>query len=558
MPTMSRTRRFLLLGVLGLAALYWSVSGPGRGDQPKADADKPKAGAGQPKADPDKPKAGGEKPKADADKPKAGADKPKAGADKPKAGEEPEKGKGGLTKLYFGSIACAECHDREKARTDDKFPPLCRCTEVGIWKKEDKHKVAYNALTGDRGQQMAKLLQKDVTKAEAGCLGCHAVLVSDAKLADKTFDIKEGVSCVACHGAHEEWVALHGSPLQRNREKWRSLPRDSKEQDYGMKDLWDPAKRTALCVSCHIGNTEEGKVVGHAMYAAGHPPLPSVEIATFSDDMPKHWQYLKEKPDAVQKLLQFTPKQAQFERTKLVMVSGVASLRGELHMIASEADAAAKAKESESRILDLAQYDCFACHHELKTPSYRVERGFPGTPGRPNFRPWPLALVRVGLEQTGHKDEQEFQPRLKKLYQAFDVRPFGDAAQIATASRDLAKSCDQLIADLMKVEFDETIALTLLQRLCKLAETEFPDYDTARQMAWAFRTIYHEWNPKGTEAVTAELDALDKELKLQLPSTQDKDILKDLPIALQKRGAYDPGPFQKHFQALSKQLVTPK
>ena len=42
----------------------------------------------------------------------------------------------------------------------------------------------------------------------------------------------------------------------------------------------DPVRRTELCLSCHLGSTSENKMVTHAMYAAGHPPLPGFEMET--------------------------------------------------------------------------------------------------------------------------------------------------------------------------------------------------------------------------------------------------------------------------------------
>ena len=33
----------------------------------------------------------------------------------------------------------------------------------------------------------------------------------------------------------------------------------------------------------------------HEWYAAGHPPLPSFELATFESQMPAHWKSLREK-----------------------------------------------------------------------------------------------------------------------------------------------------------------------------------------------------------------------------------------------------------------------
>ena len=70
-----------------------------------------------------------------------------------------------------------------------------------------------------------------------------------------------------------------------------------------MIDVRNPVRRAEQCFSCHIGNVEEGKLVTHAMYAAGHPPLPSIEIESFAKQMPRHWRYLDEKVADSQKLV---------------------------------------------------------------------------------------------------------------------------------------------------------------------------------------------------------------------------------------------------------------
>src|SRR5262249_49189324 len=162
-------------------------------------------------------------------------------------------------------------------------------------------KDAFQVLHGDRAREMAELLHfKGPAWEEKSCVSCHGVYIEDKSLRHNTFKEEDGVSCVACHGAYKEWVALHGAVLERD--TGRSSSRKLKKEKYGMRDLWDPANRARLCASCHVGNTAEGKVVTHAMYGAGHPPLPSVEIATFSAAMPRHWQYLKEKTPEVQKM----------------------------------------------------------------------------------------------------------------------------------------------------------------------------------------------------------------------------------------------------------------
>ncbi len=52
--------------------------------------------------------------------------------------------------------------------------------------------------------------------------------------------------------------------------------------EYGYYDIRSPVSRTRMCLSCHVGNVREGRVVTHEMFAAGHPPLPGFDVETFS------------------------------------------------------------------------------------------------------------------------------------------------------------------------------------------------------------------------------------------------------------------------------------
>jgi hypothetical protein len=481
---------------------------------------------------------------------------PSVRGQRPKAvGNQQEKP--GLSKLYFGVDTCINCHSK-KDPSELKPPPiLCRCNEVLTWEKADKHKDAYKNLLGPRGLQMAKLLGIPDVGKEKSCVSCHGVYVAPDKLkelTDPSFKPEDGVSCVACHGPYAEWVNPHGSTLQRDRDKWRSLTRQTKEEQYGMTDLWDPAKRTKMCASCHIGNTDEGKVVTHAMYAAGHPPLPSIEIATFSDEMPRHWQYLREKNERAQKMLGYNP--AELERTKLVVVGGAVEFQAAMELLATQAELVAQTGDPESRLLDLARFDCYACHHDLKRPSWRQARGYSGTPGRPQSNSWPLALIKMGILHAGQP--KDLDDRLNRLHRAFGMEPFGKLDQIASAARDLANWSQQLKDELdnPNTKYDQASVPRLLRQLCALAALETPDYDTARQMAWAFRVMYSEWMPKpANDAQIAEqLKALNEQLKLTLPSGQEQQILVQLPLALQKISDYDPAPFKQRFEALAKLL----
>ena len=132
---------------------------------------------------------------------------------------------------------------------------------------------------------------------------------------------------------------------------------------------------------------------------------------------------------------------------------------------------------------------------------------------------------------------------------------------VARSAQDLAKWCVQLQATLAQkdVKYDRSAALGLLRQLCSLSATDLTDYDTARQLAWAFKTIYSELaesdaKPANHAEIEARIKALDEELKLTLPSGQGHQILDELPAALRKLNDFDPAKVQQIFQELAKLL----
>jgi hypothetical protein len=460
----------------------------------------------------------------------------------PAAVQEGQKAPKKLTKSYFGIGDCRRCHTTPEGQD----PILCKCDEVRIWEKLDKHKDAQVVLTGPRSQQMAAILHiKDIAR-EPSCVSCHVGVVGDNPSVTKSFKPSEGVSCIICHGPYKEWVGPHG--LETEREMWRGLTRQEKEEKFGLRDLWDPAKRAALCASCHVGDAAEGKVVTHAMYAAGHPPLPGLEVAAFSDAMPRHWEYLAEKKPEVQKILGYDPKRSDLERTQLVVYAGLVVLRESMRLLAEEAETGAAARDPEKRWPELAQFDCYACHHDLKSKSWRQERGYPGTPGRPNMRPWPTALVGLGTLQAAGNDQAVektvaagFQDRLGALTAAFDARPFGEPKHVAESARKLMAWVDHALAEVRKHRIDRDAARRLLRRLCDLPEGKRLDYDSARQIAWSLREILPEAFPgqEKSPKVAAALRALDEQLKLGLPRGQVR-VVDSLPQALERISEFEP------------------
>ena len=354
---------------------------------------------------------------------------------------------------------------------------------------------------------MGKTLNIGSPKEYLDCLGCHSMATINPKVplsAIKPDYLQQGVSCLSCHGAFKDWIPVHGSSIDGDRVCWRNLTREEKQKDWGMTDLWDPVHRTQVCASCHIGDAdpEKHRFVTHAMYAAGHPPLPAFETAAFSNSMPRHWQLMNEKtPEMQAQDYRWNPK--ELEQTKLAVLGDAAAFRSAVNLLAT------KAKNTpEKEGLDFALFDCSACHHDLKQPSWRQTAGYEGPPGRPGVRRWSpadmdLSLWYAGGTPDGRKTlRDEFAAQMGDLRSAFTSRPYGDAGQVAKAGQSLVQWADEkLIAGLTKPDgaatrYDVKAALALLKQLATDAANpapgKTPDFDGARQTAWTFRAIYDD------------------------------------------------------------------
>jgi hypothetical protein len=476
-----------------------------------------------------------------------------------------------LTKaVFYGVGACKECHTKPAAGRPTDF---VRLDEYTIWRTEDKHSLAYAVLEGPRGQRMSELLKADVTKAETGCLSCHAMNFPKERQGQQ-FSIKDGVSCDGCHGPSQHWIGPHafGGAM------WRDQSAEQKEAQ-GMFDVRNPVKRAEMCNSCHVGSPAEGKVVSHAMYAAGHPPLPNFELANFSRNLPQHWWDLKNIPylKNLQKenkspdvLKRYHFDTADSQQTQLVMAGAAVALRDTMFQLALRSDLEGKSsglllgeiKSSwpppwlrptynttdrkkvwpelilgtpfglSDNLADrwpevmMTHSECSACHHELQTPSWRQMRGYPGKPGRPPAKAWPLALARVG----GVASDADFKRVQQDLLAALDRQPFGEPGAIFEASSKFARWAG---TQKHPTGFTRQQALDLLSPQAAAQANELPDFDSARQMAWAFEAIYEEWYPKDgpqkhprDAEIRAILTKLQGELNLRAYSASREQRLK--------------------------------
>jgi Cytochrome c554 and c-prime len=495
---------------------------------------------------------------------------------------------------YAPTSECRFCHVHHLLRE----PEFVKLDEQYTWQVQDPHALAYVSLIGPRGKQMARILEVDVTKPEAGCLGCHTLDVRKPGLAADKEKLAnalliEGVGCGACHGPSSGWIVPHRVPA------WRDKTAKEKE-DLGLVNLRDPRVKAKVCLSCHIGDAGQGKVVTHQMFAAGHPPLPSINIANFETKQPPHWYatrdvpWLKEGADDKQKQL-YHYDQAEFARTKLALIGAAAAFRQSANLLRERATptpdflpgrwpelvktskdwktTAAQQIEENWPELAMTHMDCAACHHDLQVPSWRQERGYQGAvPGRPTPPEWLMTLLPFAVKQA-KDDLASPRPLLRDFLMAVTVTPFGDTAAIRTSAPKLVSWSDGVLDKLESTKLTRKDVEEILLSLTDSASKRILDFDSARQIVSLVDVIVQDLgpstlNPEGVKTLAGLRKSLDldrnpmakereqavlnviKELLAKEPAKKDDDPARQAALELQQVV----GPDQKLQTALTMKL----
>jgi hypothetical protein len=213
-------------------------------------------------------------------------------------------------------------------------------------------------------------------------------------------------------------------------------------------------------------------------------------------------------------------------------------------------------------VLDFAMFDCSACHHELMSPSWRQERGFSGTPGRPVPRTGPMTLLR-----SFRGDQDAFEGKFSALVKASDVRPFGDPATMGSAARDLTAWADGLAKGLDQAHYDDARVLQLRRVMADAGRRKGRglDYDDAQQLFWAFDALKDE-SPAVSPDVAGLLAGLSTPPtanalllgRLWVPGSSEPGkrplIATLLPERLRKASQYRPDAFREAFERIAGQL----
>lgn len=409
-------------------------------------------------------------------------------------------------------------------------------------------------------------------KFRDNCLTCHGGYHPGAQGFDLgTLDnARLGIDCLYCHqdGNKTDWVEPH-----QTAKKWR-MRSPTQKAAAGLRPLATTSVQADLCMDCHVGNRDKNMFVTHEMYAAGHPPIPSIELQEFSKEMPQHWQAPGQLYDSLEEsgygdrdryfainypgVAASRNAKTVFWNTRKMLLGALTARKKTLSLLVDSADS--------HRWADYSMYDCAACHHELNSRSYRQYRGFPAAPGRPRQHEWPDALLQIAYAYVYHRDAAGLANTRQlesSLVAAIGQQPFGDPNQVRPIADQFRAELDRAITVLEQKPFTAGVAKAVLTGLSQTNTERLLTYDSARQVVWAMQTIVREMEDENAP-LSPQISMIVKSLgqyetagiEAAIPSGRKAFIYpKSLDQDLQRRAVFNPARLRAKLQQI-RQLLT--
>jgi cytochrome c554/c'-like protein len=402
-----------------------------------------------------------------------------------------------------GSCAATSCHGSVKPIAGSRILQ----TEYSTWILKDKHSRAYQALTGDVGERMARILKLGAKAEESPkCLVCHALYTKPEQQGRK-FEIAEGVSCENCHGPASGWLGPHTTT------GWAH----EKSVELGMHETRNVIHRTEKCLECHLGTKD--KFVDHEMIAAGHPDL-YFELDSFSAVMPRHWKQPLES-EAGKPM-----EDPAWVGVRDWSTGQAVQLRAAMERLTWRA----KGERYDKKDVwpEYAELSCFACHHSLgpAKDSWRQEHGYTGRrPGDPAWNASRFVVFRLMAQQVDESTAQELEKSLGAVsLEMSKLNP--DKSAVVTSAGAAAPVAQRLADRLATMQYTSTLALGTMRKITEDAEEiSLADERAAEQAAMALDSLYIAYSKDAKPANAADVRAAINGLfqQLEVPSSYNAD-----------------------------------
>lgn len=436
---------------------------------------------------------------------------------------------------YVGAMSCSAsaCHG---SLSPDRAASLVnsdriRRDEYIFWHDRDPHAKSLQTLQSDKSLAMLQRLQivepstdghwqvrKSAAEGYQNCLACHAL---QRKTVDNPRDLAalEAVSCESCHGPAKTWLAGHYEA------SWALLA----EKPKAYIDTASPSALANSCVKCHVGAAD--REVNHDLIAAGHPVL-KFELAAYRALLPQHWNdaRLRAKHDSYEMALYA----AGQKQASLAALDLLAARYDRSHATLPDP----KASEHLSSVWpEFAEFDCFACHHDLGAGNrWSEERRSPRMLAE--WSPWyfakqaradnsePIGKLQAAMQGSLTADDQQ----LPKLIAAARSRIAGEHerpqrydAALAAESWDSATQ-----AYLLMVAEDQDYRHRLARANGSLSNSDMAITTQLKELRELLAFVPGRDGPTRPSANAEEAKARRERVRT---------LLETLPVALQRRGA---------------------
>jgi hypothetical protein len=342
-------------------------------------------------------------------------------------------------------------------------------SEYTTWATYDPHSRAYTVLFDKRSLSIERTLRglsvgtAPHPEEDQRCLSCHVSPRLETTPRHQRFSLADGVGCEACHGAAEKWLSAHYT-------FGPSGPDAARKARLGMTDTKNLRVRAEVCVTCHVGSGESD--VNHDLIAAGHPRL-RFELGAYLANYPKHYSEAKDKAG-----------RPDFE-ARVWWIGQVVSLRAAVDLLEF------RASKAEKPWPELSEYGCFACHHDLQSPSAWQENWLRqgGMEKRPisslAWGTWYAANLPIvadgqaGLEKEITDLEESMSPRVP------------DRKDVATHCRRVSRLLNEWLNRGAEQARTERELSELLGRLVKERAIADRSWDAAAQVYLGLAAVYH-------------------------------------------------------------------
>ena len=374
--------------------------------------------------------------------------------------------------IHKGVASCASsvCHGAVAAKAGSNV----LMNEYRTWSLHDRHARAYKTLLSDDSKLIAKKLGLENAHEAKVCLDCHSDNVPSAQRG-RRFQLSDGVGCEACHGGAELWIKTHTEPEATH----------ASNLSQGMYPTEDPALRSQLCLSCHLGTHSSTlqKLASHDILGAGHPRL-SFELDTFTILQPEHYvkdaDYAKRKPDITSPQVWASGQAGAAQRT--------------LELLAS------KRFHNGGMFPEVSFYDCHSCHHPMNKIRWSGKEGL--APGSIRLNDAYLQMTGVLLAQLLPAKEKAWISGIKTLQLAAQK----NVNAVSEQAKLMLKEMPAITARFKQPQSQDQ-QKELLKRILLLAQQgEFSDYTTAEQVVMACSVLFSSLSIE--KSLSKTLDAL--------------------------------------------------